>query len=115
MEKLIDLIAKLSAKMEQLEETAKEEFKFNELTLTQMHYLETINHLQNPSITGLAAEMNLTKPTITAIIEKFIEKDLVVKIKSDEETGAAPICTLPRRENRSIRCMITRTGFLPKQ
>jgi len=89
MEKLIDLIAKLSAKMEQLEETAKEEFKFNELTLTQMHYLETINHLQNPSITGLAAEMNLTKPTITAIIEKFIEKDLVIKVKSDDDRRSA--------------------------
>lgn len=85
MEKLIDLIAKLSAKMGQVEETAKEQFKFNELTLTQMHYLETINLLVNPSITELAAEMNLTKPTITVIIDRFIEKDLVVKVRSDED------------------------------
>ncbi len=89
MEKLIDLIAKLSAKMGQVEESAKEEFKFNELTLTQMHYLETINQLKNPSITELASEMNLTKPTITVIIDKFIEKNLAVKVKSDTDRRSA--------------------------
>jgi DNA-binding MarR family transcriptional regulator len=85
MEKLIGLIAKLSAIMGQVEEAAKEQFKFNELTLTQMHYLETINHLVNPGITDLATEMNLTKPTITVIVDKLIEKDFVVKGKSDED------------------------------
>lgn len=85
MEKLVSLIAELSAKMGQVEESAKEEYKFNELTLTQMHYLETINHLKNPSITELAQEMNLTKPTITVIIDRFIEKELVVKVKSDDD------------------------------
>jgi DNA-binding MarR family transcriptional regulator len=89
MEKLVNLIAELSAKMGQVEEAAKEEYKFNELTLTQMHYLETINHLKNPSITELAQEMNLTKPTITVIIDRFIEKDLVVKVKSDEDRRSA--------------------------
>lgn len=89
MERLINLISRLSALMGQVEEAAKEEYRFNELTLTQMHYLETINNLENPNLTELAAEMNLTKPTITVIVDRLIEKDFVVKVKSDDDRRSA--------------------------
>ncbi|MDP2335870.1 MAG: MarR family transcriptional regulator [Bacteroidota bacterium] len=89
MQKLVEIIAKLSGKIVQLEESAKESFNFNELTLTQMHYLETINHLHNPNMTELAAEMNLTKPTVKVAIDKLIEKDYLYRIRSDEDRRSA--------------------------
>ena len=85
MKNLVDIIAKLSAKLGQAEESAKEQFKFNELTLTQMYYLETISHLKNPNITELSKAMGLTKPSVTVAVEKLIEKDIIYKVKSDAD------------------------------
>ena len=71
--------------MGRMEEEAKEQYNFKELTLTQMHYLETISALVNPNLTELAAAMKLTKPTITVLVDKLIEKELVRKVQSDAD------------------------------
>ena len=71
--------------MGRMEEEAKEQYNFKELTLTQMHYLETISGLVNPNLTELAAAMKLTKPTITVLVDKLIEKELVHKVQSDAD------------------------------
>ena len=68
-----------------MEEEAKEQYNFKELTLTQMHYLEMISALVNPNLTELAAAMKLTKPTITVLVDKLIEKELVRKVQSDAD------------------------------
>jgi len=82
---LEDIIAKLSAYMGRMEEEAKEKYNFKDLTLTQMHYLEMISELQNPNLTELAVAMKLTKPTITVLVDKLIEKELVYKVQSDAD------------------------------
>jgi len=89
MDKLVEIIAKLSLEIGRMEESAKEQFNFNELTLTQMNYLETINNLHNPNLTELAAEMNLTKPTVKVAIDKLIEKDFIYRVKSDDDRRSA--------------------------
>lgn len=85
MNKLVEIIAKLSLEIGKMEESAKEQFNFKELTLTQMNYMETINHLHNPNLTELAIEMNLTKPTVKVAIDKLIEKDYIYRVQSDED------------------------------
>lgn len=85
MGKLEEVIAKVSAYMGRMEEEAKEQYNFKELTLTQMHYLEMISALVNPNLTELAAAMKLTKPTITVLVDKLIEKELVLKVQSDAD------------------------------
>lgn len=85
MNNLEDIIAKLSAYMGRMEEEAKEQYNLKELTLTQMHYLEMISELENPNLTELAAAMKLTKPTITVLVDKLIEKELVYKVQSDAD------------------------------
>lgn len=89
MEKLVEIIARLSLEIGRMEESAKEQFNFNELTLTQMNYLETINNLHNPNLTELAIEMNLTKPTVKVAIDKLIEKDFIYRVKSDDDRRSA--------------------------
>jgi len=89
MEKLVEIIAKFSHRIGQLEETAKEQFSFSDLTLTQMNYLETIYQLQNPNLTELASELNLTKPTVKVAIDKLIEKDYIYRVQSDEDRRSA--------------------------
>ena len=80
-----EIIAKLSAYMARMEEEAKEQYSFKDLTLTQMHYLEMISELENPNLTELATAMKLTKPTITVLVDKLIEKELVYKVQSDAD------------------------------
>ncbi|HZL09451.1 MAG TPA: MarR family transcriptional regulator [Prolixibacteraceae bacterium] len=89
MEKLVDVIAKLSREIGHIEEAAKDQFEFKELTLTQMNYLETISQLGNPNMTELAADLNLTKPTVKVAIDKLIEKDFIYRVKSDEDRRSA--------------------------
>jgi DNA-binding MarR family transcriptional regulator len=89
MEKLVDIIAKFSSVIGQMEESSKEQFNFNDLTLTQMSYLETIYQLRNPNLTELSSEMNLTKPTVKVAIDKLIEKDYIYRVQSDEDRRSA--------------------------
>jgi DNA-binding MarR family transcriptional regulator len=89
MEKLVEVIAKLSREIGHKEEAAKDQFNFNELTLTQMNYLETISQLGNPNLTELSTEMNLTKPTVKVAVDKLIEKDFIYRVKSDEDRRSA--------------------------
>ncbi len=85
MRKLEEMIAKVSGYMGRMEEESKEQFNFKELTLTQMHYLEMISELENPNLTELAAAMQLTKPTVTVLVDKLIEKELIYKVQSDAD------------------------------
>lgn len=85
MKILVDVIARLSGMMVQMEEQSKEKFNTTGLTQTQMHYLETIGQLNNPNFTELSLALKLSKPTITVAIDKLIEKDCVYKVRSDHD------------------------------
>ncbi|MFA5850572.1 MAG: MarR family transcriptional regulator [Bacteroidales bacterium] len=85
MNNLINIIAKLSDIMGRMEDRAREQYNTTGLSLTQMHYLETIGHLDNPSLTELSAALNLSKPTVTVAIDKLIEKGCVYKVRSDHD------------------------------
>lgn len=85
MEKIVNIIAKLSHSLGEMEEQAKDYFNLKDLTLTQTHYLEIINQLDNPNITELASAMQITKPSVTVAIDKLIEKDYVQKVQSDAD------------------------------
>jgi DNA-binding MarR family transcriptional regulator len=89
MDKLVEAIAKLSREIGHMEEAAKDQFDFKELTLTQMNYLETISQLGNPNLTELATELHLTKPTVKVAVDKLIDKDFIYRVKSDEDRRSA--------------------------
>lgn len=89
MKDILDIVSELSNLFGESEEAAKEQFHLLSLTHTQMHYLETINLLDNPNITELATTLKLTKPTVKVAIDKFIEKDFLYKVQSDEDRRSA--------------------------
>lgn len=89
MRKIIEIVADLSNMVGLMEENAKEQFNLSGLTLTQMHYLETINSLDNPNITELAQTLKLSKPTVKVAIDKLIEREFVYKVQSDEDRRSA--------------------------
>jgi DNA-binding MarR family transcriptional regulator len=91
MNNLLEVISILSNLFGQMEDASKEQFKLSSLTHTQLHYLENINRLGNPSITELAIPLKLSKPTVKVAIDKLIEKDYIFKVQSDEDRRSAHI------------------------
>ena len=89
MKDIVDIVSELSNLFGESEEAAKEQFQMLSMTHTQMHYLETINLLDNPNITELATTLKLTKPTVKVAVDKFIEKDFLYKVRSDEDRRSA--------------------------
>lgn len=102
MKNLVDIIAKLSNIMAQMEEKTKEQYNPTGLTQTQMHYLETIGQLSNPNFTELSLALKLSKPTVTVAIDKLIERDCVYKVRSDQD-------------RRSTHLHLTEKGILLNQ
>ena len=88
---LTDIITILTTKIAKIEEKTITGSRFSELTGKQMRYLEVISNLNNPNLSELATELNLSKPSITAIIDKFEEKGFIRKVKSDEDRRVSHI------------------------
>ena len=88
---LTDIITVLTTKIAKIEEKTITESRFSELTGKQMYYLEVISSLNNPSLSELATELNLSKPSITAIVDKFEERGFIRKVKSDEDRRVSHI------------------------
>jgi DNA-binding MarR family transcriptional regulator len=89
MKDLVRIVSKLTNLFGQSEEEAKEQFQLLSLTHTQLHYLETVNMLHNPNITELSKSLKLTKPTVKVAVDKFIEKEFMYKIQSDNDRRSA--------------------------
>ena len=85
MKRLEEMIARLSGYIGRMEEEARDQYNFKDLTVTQMHYLETISELENPNLTELAGALKLTKPTVKVLIDKLMEKKLVFRVQSDAD------------------------------
>jgi len=89
MKNLKNIISVLSNMFGQMEEAAKMQYNFSDLTHNQLNYIETISRLGNPNITELAIVLKLTKPTVKVAVDKLIEKDYIFKVQSDEDRRSA--------------------------
>jgi DNA-binding MarR family transcriptional regulator len=88
---LENLIGILLNKSEQFEDAAMANSKNRDLTLRQLHCLETIHLLQHPTPTELARALKISKPSATVMIDKLVGKDYVEKVKADEDRRVAHI------------------------
>lgn len=61
------------------------ELNMSELTLRQIEYIKKIGKYEYITITGLAEILDLSKPSITQMIKKFIELDCVYKSQCKED------------------------------
>ncbi|PRX31786.1 MarR family transcriptional regulator [Orenia metallireducens] len=56
--------------------------KGGDLSLKFFEYINVIDKLKNPTYTELAEALDLSKPAVTAIINKLISQDIVYKSRS---------------------------------
>ena len=88
---LIEIIEILTRKMEENEVSIIEQSELSQLTRKQIFYLDVIYQLKNPSLGELADTLRLSKPSITAIVDKLEKRGYVRKVKSDEDRRSSHI------------------------
>ena len=62
-----------------------DELNMSELTLRQIEYIKKIGKYDSITISGLAEILNLSKPSITEMVKKFIKLDCVYKRQCQED------------------------------
>ncbi len=82
---LVELVEMLTRLMGDYEDEVVGEFERSGLTARQADHLEAVRALGNPNLVELAGKLGLSKPSITAIVEKLSEKGFVKKTQSDED------------------------------
>ena len=82
---LAEIIERLSKSMQDHEASVTEHSEFANLSITQIHYLDAIRHLENPTMTELAKHLNVTKPTATVALDRLEQDGYLTKISSAED------------------------------
>jgi DNA-binding MarR family transcriptional regulator len=83
---LAEIIERLSQSMQEHEDAVTQESVFANLTLTQIHYLDAIRHLEMaPTISELAEFLKVTKPTATNALERLEQEGYLRKVPSSED------------------------------
>jgi MarR family transcriptional regulator, transcriptional regulator for hemolysin len=86
MEKLLfEIINYIAKSIKENKEAVLSEDEFSKLTIKQYFYLDLISRLKKPTFTDLADELKITKPSVSAIVNKLIEKGYVRKDQSEDD------------------------------
>jgi DNA-binding MarR family transcriptional regulator len=85
MSNLTEAITYISDLVEKVLEETISQADFTDLTQQQLHYLQVIFRMKNPTLTELARELDLTKPTVTVLADKLVEKGYIKRVKSDQD------------------------------
>lgn len=78
-------IALISRLMGEMESEAFEQEKFSNLSMRQLLYLETIAQMERPTFSELADQLDVTKPSVTALVKKLMKMGYVKKVQSQED------------------------------
>jgi DNA-binding MarR family transcriptional regulator len=76
---------------EMLEEEMKSESDLKSLTARQLYCLELIREMENPSLSELAERMNISKASMSVMIERLERNILIYKVASDKDRRIAHV------------------------
>lgn len=88
LSELIDIILTRS---ELIESRILQEAGYRDLTPKQLECLDLVQQLNNPSLSEIADKLKITRPSVTAMIDKLAIREYVVRVKSDEDRRSAHI------------------------
>ena len=84
-EKLISVIQKIAGNLRELKEKEIDNMNLQDFTFAYFRYLEAVNKQGNPTFIELTEKLQLSKPTVTIMINKLIDKGLISKERSRED------------------------------
>lgn len=86
-----ELINKILSKSEQLEEKIKYESDLKNLTVKQLHCIELIHEMKNPTLSELTIKLQIKKPSTSVMLDRLEENGFLIKVKSDEDRRSAHV------------------------
>jgi DNA-binding MarR family transcriptional regulator len=86
MEKLlIEFVNTFDLALKKYQSQAENNFGISRLTISQLHYIDAIHLLGEPSITEIAGRLNFTKASVTASVNKLMDMGFLIKIQSVDD------------------------------
>ncbi len=85
---LVELIEIITRRVGDAEVAFIREYEKAGLTARQLEYIGIIAKLGNPNLSAIAEAFQLSKPSVTAIVEKLTAGGYVRKVRSDEDRRA---------------------------
>ena len=82
---LVELIEIITELIGDLEAEFVKKYQEEGFTARQIAYIDTINTLGNPNLGEIAKALKLSKPSVTAIVDKLESKGYIEKFQSDED------------------------------
>jgi len=82
---LVELVEILTKRLGDWEMQFVKEYEEAGFTARQIEYIDVINKLGNPNLGEIAKTLKLSKPSVTAIIDKLASKGYIQKFQSDED------------------------------
>ncbi len=61
------------------------------LTVKQMEYIDVIHSLKHPTLGEIAEKLELSKPSVTSIVDKLATLGFLERVKSDEDRRSAHV------------------------
>lgn len=88
---LTEVLEILTRTMGEMESRVLSGSEFTELSMRQLHYLDLVNRLGHPTLSELARELGVSRPSVTATVAKLAGAGFVVKVASDEDRRVAHV------------------------
>ncbi len=82
-EELLITIQGVSKKIRKIKEKELENIELHDFSMANFRYVEEIYNLKNPTFVELTNKLKYSKPTVTLMVAKLIEKEFVTKTKSE--------------------------------
>jgi len=82
---LVELIRIITQMIGDWEIQFIKEYEAEGLTAKQIGYIDIIEKLDNPNLKEIAEALKLSKPSVTAIVDKLVNNGYVEKFQSDED------------------------------
>jgi DNA-binding MarR family transcriptional regulator len=88
---LVELIEIITKLVGDIEVQFIREYEKAGLTARQLEYIEIIGKLDHPTLGEIAKAFQLSKPSVTAIVEKLVTKGYIRKVQSDEDRRSSHV------------------------
>jgi DNA-binding MarR family transcriptional regulator len=95
---LIEFVTTLDAMLKKMHTSLGDEAGVSNLTIAQLHYLDAVAGLGNPTISDIASSLQLSKASVTVAVNKLVTLGFVTKVQSSGDRRVYHVGLTPTAE-----------------
>lgn len=82
---MVELVNKVSQDLREYKENTLGQSELSQMTISQYYFLSAIDKLESPNYSDLAKELKVSKPSVTASVNKLIQQGFIHKIQNEKD------------------------------